>query len=328
MISSPGNTLGFPLDFVKAVNAAYYSYAAEAYDETPDILCDAVAAWERVLVQLRSIVADCPECMVIDIGAGTGFVAARILESHLPVAGYVGYEPSDAMREIAQQKIRHKAFTFLKLDISTKLSAQICQIPGRKILTLNSVLHHIVWWEEFIADIVAVLNSDDLLVICHEPNCRFWENPQLVAYFDKILAERRAGSPAKYLNPLKYYQRIRRLLRRESFSSSSLVNRQLEQNAIITKPLSPAVIAAIIDYSVPLCWREIPVAPDYDEGFFSIDRLHRDHLFDFDLVQAFTYQHLAISPLLLTRRWQRATRELTRQFPGEGAQFCLVVRKR
>lgn len=316
------------LEFVKQVNAAYYKYASEAYDETPDIAYDAVRAWGRILGQLQRMGDELREFMVIDIGAGTGFVAARIIEGRLPVAGYVGYEPAAAMLEIARRKFRYPSFSFNELDIGTRLSSQIGQIPGRKIVTLNSVLHHIVWWEDFLADIVAVLKQGDCLVICHEPNSLFWENPGLVKNFDTIIAQRHAWSMLKFFNPLNYYRRIRRLLGRESLTNYSLINRQLEQDSIITKPLSAAVIAAIIDYSVPLCWREIPVLPYCDEGFFSIDRLHSEHLFDCDLVEAFTYQHLAISPLLLNHRWKQVEQELACQHPSEGAQFCLFMRKR
>jgi len=104
----------------------------------------------------------------VDIGSGPD-CRRKDHGSQLPVAKYIGYEPSEDMRNIAQMKHQDPRISFLPLDVALRTSDTISGIYGRKIVTMNSVLHHIVWWEEYLVDVVDCLNSGDLFVICHEP---------------------------------------------------------------------------------------------------------------------------------------------------------------
>jgi hypothetical protein len=266
----------------------------------------------------------------VDIDSGTGFVAERVTVGRLPVATYVGYEPSD-MRKIAQAKHFDPRIYFLPLDVSLKTSETISGIVGSKIVTINSVLHHIVWWEEFLVDVVDCLNPGDLFVICHEPNSRFWENSRLVQAFDAIVEENRNQRPmAKYLNPLNYVRKLQRVCGFDLLKSQSpidSINLELKDDGIILKDLLPDMIGAIIDYSVPLCWRNVPCDKAFDEGFFSIGRLKNEFLRECDVLHSFTYQHLAFSPSVLSDKWKKFDMDMARELPDDGAQFCIISQK-
>jgi len=95
----------------------------------------------------------------------------------------------------------------------------------------------------------------------------------------------------------------------------------------ITEDLLPEMIGAIIDYSVPFCWRNVTYDKSFDEGFFSIERLKAEYFRKCEVMQSFTYQHLAFSPSVLSDTWKKFDSDLAREFPDDGAQFCMVVKK-
>ena len=318
--------------FVRAVNDCYYERNAGAYDATPDIAYDAACAWERIVNFLSTGLPSIENYSVVDIGSGTGFVAETVIASGLPVAQYIGYEPSADMRKIAQSKIQDPRVSFQSLDVSRKTSEAISGVPGPKIVTMNSVLHHIVWWEDFLVDIVGCLNPGDLFIICHEPNSRFWENSRLVQVFDEIVAENKNARPlTKFLNPLNYVRKLQNVCGINLLITESLIdsiNHELMSTGILRKELLPDMIGAIIDYSVPLCWRNILCDKTSDEGFFSIERLRKKFFNECEVLHSFTYQHLAFSPSVLSDKWKGIDSKMARELPDDGAQFCIVVRKR
>ncbi|MFZ2223262.1 MAG: class I SAM-dependent methyltransferase [Candidatus Deferrimicrobium sp.] len=316
--------------FVRAVNESYYGRAAGDYDATPDIAYDAVVAWKRVLDVLIDSLSDLGEYFILDIGSGTGFVAGQIAESGWPVANYIGYEPSAYMRSISQKNVRDPRASFLPLDVSRRPSEMLSNVRGKKVVTMNSVLHHIVWWEDFLADIAGVLRSGDVLVLCHEPNRRFWENASLVQAFNTIVAERKnTRPPMKYLNPLNYGRKLLSWsgLAHGPRTPADSINRELRESGAICKDLPPDMIGAIIDYSVPLCWRNIPCPPDFDEGFFDIEHLTKTYFQGFRILDSFTYQYLAFSPSILPEKWIEFEKDMAGRYPSDGAQFCMIIMK-
>jgi SAM-dependent methyltransferase len=318
--------------FVKAVNDSYYRRSAGNYDATPDIAYDAAHAWQRIIDFLTVTLPDIANYSIVDIGSGTGFVAERVNASLLPIVQYVGYEPSYDMRQIAQMKHNDPRISFFPLNVELKVSETISGIAGPKIVTINSVLHHIVWWEDFLVEVVDSLNPGDLFVICHEPNSRFWENYRLVKAFDAIVAEKRTRtrSLAIYLNPLNYLRRIKRILGLSSKRQTliDLINWELKEKGILQKDMLSDMIGAIIDYSVPLCWRNITCDKEFDEGFFSIERLKNEYFQNCEILFSFTYQHLAFSPTIVSDTWKQFDKDMSVEFPDDGAQFCLIVRKK
>lgn len=321
--------------FVAAVNRAYYSRAAAEYDNThPDINHDAVRAWNRIIPVLSSSsVREAGPYTVVDIGSGTGFVASRLLGANIPFTACRGLEPSDHMREIAARKISDQRVSFHPFDIMQPgaLSAAVSSISGSKIITLNSVLHHIVWWEDFLHEISNVLATGDLLVLCHEPNSRFWGNLVLTGVFEKITATlREKRRMLLFLNPLSYVRKLRRLLfpaDGKQPAPHDHINRELNEANVLKKDLPAPLIPALIDYGVPPCWRGIPIDVSMDEGFFDGESIRERFFADTKKLLFFTYQHLAISPELLTKAWKSREKEFSREYPLDGAQFCIVLQK-
>lgn len=317
--------------FVRAVNDCYYRHRASQYDATPDIAHDAVIAWKQVIAALKDSLPNIREYTVIDIGSGTGFVAERVVESGIQVRKYVGFEPSEHMRSVAQQKITDERISFQALDLAKKTSESISSIAGKKIVTMNSVLHHIVWWEYFLVDLVNSLQAEDIFVLCHEPNSRFWENSKLVDCFDTIVKEKKTRPRTRYFNPLNYLRKLQQLTGLDISGNGSmieLVNSELKATGTLKKELLPDMLGAIIDYGVPLCWRNISYDSAFDEGFFSIERISNEYLRGCRIVHAFTYQHLGFSPSVLTGNWRRFAAEMSETVPDDGAQFCLVAIKK
>ena len=320
--------------FVKAINDNYYIYFASEYEAThPDVVHDAATAWKRIADVLKSKLTNMQEYTIVDIGSGTGFVASRLLEECLPFKNYIGFEPSSDMRNAATQRLKDRRLYFKLFDISKDdmFFPELKAIEGKKIITLNSVLHHIVWWEDFLTVIKNTLNTGDLLILCHEPNSRFCGNETLVRFFDSIQEEKmRRNLRAFYLNPMNYIQKIRRLMRMGGYTAPSkydLINKELKVSGVIKKDLLPALISAIIDYGVPLCWRGINIEKEYDEGFYCIESLMEDYFKDMEILLSFTYQHLAFSPVVLSPKWRLKEKALEEEYPMYGAQFCLVIQK-
>jgi hypothetical protein len=232
------------------------------------------------------------------------------------------------MRMIAQRKARNPRISFLPLDVSRRPSDTLSNVRGKKIVTMNSVLHHVVWWEDFLRDVAGVLRSGDVLVLCHEPNRRFLENARLVQAFDAIVEERKKARPlGKYLNPRNYVRKLLSLSGLSPRTPADNINKELRENGSIRRDLMPEMIGAIIDYSVPLCWRNIPCAPSYDEGFYDIERLSGEYFQGFKVLDSFTYQHVAFSPSVLPRKWIEVEKVMAEKYPSDGAQFCMIVKK-
>ncbi|MDN3512441.1 MAG: class I SAM-dependent methyltransferase [Candidatus Jettenia sp.] len=322
------------MDFVKAVNDGYYNYNACEYDSIhPDITYDAIIAWDKITDLLRIKMTNLQEYTIVDIGSGTGFVAARFLEKCLSFKNYIGLEPSASMRKVATKKFRESRLSFQSIDILKKEAVfdVLKKIEGNRIITLNSVLHHIVWWEDFLTVIKNALNTGDLFILCHEPNSRFWENNKLVSLFDKIQEEKaRMNRRAVYLNPINYIKKVNRLVRKDTHQTPSrydLINQELKKSGAIKNSLSPGLIGAIIDYSVPLCWRGITIGKDYNEGFLNIEDLMENYFKDMELLLSFTYQHLAFSSTALSTTWRHKEKVLEKEYPLDGAQFCLILQK-
>jgi len=321
-------------DFVMALNLVCYKYAAYEYDLThPDITHDASLAWKRIIDKLRTEISEPQEYMIVDIGSGTGFVVKQFLEYKLGFYRYVGLEPSSDMIKLAEKQNIGQKISFERLDIS-KIDEPghiLKTIKTNKIITLNSVLHHIVWWEDFLENIKNSLNPGDILVFCHEPNNRFWKNEVLTKNFDRIAEKRMRSERLKFfLNPINYCKKIFRIFGLGGCAPPSkymLMNKELKDIGVIKKTMPSQVINAIIDYGVPLCWKNIPFDKSYDEGFFDVDHLIEKYFKGLEIFIFFTYQYLGISTKDLSSKWKKKEQLLEGMYPRDGAQFCLGIKK-
>jgi len=322
-------------EFVRVVTDSFYNNCAKEYDSThPDIFYDAALALHRILDVLKAKISHLDEYTIIDIGCGTGFVASELLKDALPFERYIGFEPSKEMRSIASKKFKDTRLNFQPLDIlkNSVMFDIINQIKTKKIIILNSTLHHIVWWEDFLKDIKNSLYGGDMLVLCHEPNLRFWQNKVLVDFFDMIVKEKNNKERVFiYLNPLNYVRKIQKILKLNRCYSlpamADLINKELTTVSAIKKALPAITINAIIDYGVPLCWRGIDIKEGYDERFYSAEDLTKEYFYDMKVILSFTYQHLGFSPKILSKKWEKKEKLLEKEYPLDGAQFCLVLKK-
>lgn len=116
---------------------------------------------------------------VLEIGTGTGFVPSIAISNSVKIKFYTCTDISEKILDIAQKKISNFK-TKIKFDYK-KLSDKNLPFEDNSFdyILLNSVLHHIPETDYFFKEISRILKKNGHLIIGHEPNIKFYENPIL-----------------------------------------------------------------------------------------------------------------------------------------------------
>ena len=271
---------GSPSDFFWAVNDAFHTAEAGQYDE---IHAGMFLGQEDIWRRLFALLPDRPLRM-LDIGAGTGLVGEYLSKlapraiSHLTLL-----EPNDAM--IARAKARAATWQHMPMEVEI-VQGTIDAVAGRSfdVITVSSVMHHIVEIDKFCADIVALLAPGGFLFQMQDPRADGAADPVLTARRAKVDARRRPN----------LYRRVRRTVRRSlhhlgwresSDPVAEATSASLMAKGVIRKPMSPQAIWSVTDFHVP------GQMDKFGQGF-SVPQLHA-MLAPLSLIDSFTYQYHA-----------------------------------
>jgi ubiquinone/menaquinone biosynthesis C-methylase UbiE len=240
-----------PNEFHWLVNEAYHNAESLVYDEIHhDMVEGLLPIWERLLSHIPS---SSHKLNILDIGAGTGIVG-EFINTIIPnrIAEMTVLDPSHAMIEQCRKKATHWAFpcTFIHGNIS-----KILESKRYNLITINSVLHHIVELESFCRHIQNYLYDEGLLLIAHDPRAE--------AEFDEILKKRIVLAKKKFIRKLKSKGLFVKAVNKTVEFSCKIAEEEyieplakatckpLLKSGVITKPMKLNIIHSITDYHVP-----------------------------------------------------------------------------
>jgi ubiquinone/menaquinone biosynthesis C-methylase UbiE len=162
---------------VKQVNEIYHDIESEVYrNRHPEIYHEEMLRWEEIG---RKYFVRSDPITVLDIGTGAGFVPAVLARYLKPEDLLICSDISEKMLELARENLSHYPAVnkqFIKAD-----ALQIAHRSNEvDILTMNSVLHHLPDYGEVLSGLAGILRPGGYMMIMHERNQRFGNNPSLV----------------------------------------------------------------------------------------------------------------------------------------------------
>lgn len=186
-----------PREFYWAVNHAFHAAAAEGYDHMlRDMFVPLWDVWARLLRHLPPVDAR-PQLRFLDVGCGTGLVGdilTRLCANRVEELTLL--DPSAPM--LAQCRRKSAAWPFPCRFLEGDLSAAPDH-PAFDVITMDSVLHHVVELEAFLRRASDLLDPGGLILTAQDERAESTE--------DSVFLSRRAGAGAA--RPL-----VRRMLRR------------------------------------------------------------------------------------------------------------------
>ena len=298
---------------VLRVNELFHDLEGAEYANVhPEIFEAEGRRWDRLLDRFVARAMHPMHC--IDVGCGTGFVSERVMRIMHSGDSLICADISETMLNVCRKKFdgneRGIAIDMLKLhDESISLPDAVADL-----VVLNSVLHHVPNAQRFLSELTRVLKPGGLLMIGHEPNCRFWQSNLRRQYLmaHAMVPKRLAATMLKFMG--LYNGTVKQ--KHDVFLDE--LNALLLAEGTISTPLTRTDVSRLVDVHSPTAG-----GIRANEGFDPFTLL--DGL-PMQTMEIETYNHLSKmsdAPLLRPYVWL-----LGKLLPRDGATFFLVARKR
>lgn len=301
-----------PEEFYWHVNAAFHNAEADNYDDIHiDMFEYSNLVWARLTSHLMKYDK---KHRVLDIGSGTGNIG-DMLEKYCPlnVKDITLLEPSKAMIQQCNKKRLNWSFPsqIVEGDISL-----IYNYGKFDLITINSVLHHIVELGDFCSVVQNLLNSDGIVLTA--------QDPRFEALSDTVLDERMMKAKMDLLKKLRFKGLYSRLVSKTDEIVCKLTGRaffpklakktnyQLKHNKVITTDLTMEEIYAITDFHVPGLAR-IGSGIGLDQLKIWFDKL--------ELIDYFSFQYQGIEWTCMNKKQRQLETELWQTNDKHGSQF-------
>lgn len=233
-----------PKEFYWAVNEAFHDAEAGAYDALHAAMFDSDREWSRLLGALP------PEPLeFLDVGAGTGLVGSYLARLRASgVRKLTMLDPNGRMLARAGEKARGWSFPV------ELVQGDLGVLAGRSfdVVTVSSVLHHVVELAEFCASLRSLMRPGAYLLQMQDPPSGSGADP--------VLSARRAAAgdhrpTLKDRLPRPVLRGMRAVLRRVGWYKPDPLaqdtNRTLMARGITRQPMSIHEIWAVTDFHVP-----------------------------------------------------------------------------
>ncbi len=174
--------LGQNADKIKIINRVFHDWDADAYeDEHPEIYELERASWKELMNGMLLPLTKKADLRLLDIGTGNGFVLDVISPFISASQTVVFTDISEKMIGVVTEKFKDKPY---KKEFIVCEAAKV-PLPNASIdiITVNSVLHHIPNYDEFLVEARRLLAPGGALIIKHEPNIRFPQNGTLRSFY-------------------------------------------------------------------------------------------------------------------------------------------------
>lgn len=169
-------------DKIKIINRVFHDWDADAYeDEHPEIYELERASWKELMSGMLAPIMEKQDLRLLDIGTGNGFVLDVISPFITTSQTVIFSDISEKMIGVVTEKF--KAQPYKKEFIVCEAARVPLPDASIDIITVNSVLHHIPNYDEFLIEARRLLAPGGALIIKHEPNIRFPQNAALRSFY-------------------------------------------------------------------------------------------------------------------------------------------------
>ncbi|MCL5090751.1 MAG: methyltransferase domain-containing protein, partial [Patescibacteria group bacterium] len=291
--------------FGQKINQIFYDVEAKSYDRRHPEIGEGDRNWWKNFAQ-KHLTPHSKPLKILDLGSGTGFVA-EVLGQYLNKNDeFSCLDISPKMLKMAQEKIKEmqlKAkFNFL-INNTEKLPFKAKNFD---IITINSVIHHLVNPEETFAEINRVLKDKGIVVAAHEPN----------QGFSQFTFSRFAASLYKALGfGMNLNQKI-----------VKAVNQQLKKDNLIKKDLTSQEILKMVEFHSPIEQTKFNI--DQNKGF-SPEKMFRSHFSNFQIISLEKYSTFFCRPRLQKNQLlTNLIEKIGNLFLPEGNLFNFILQKK
>jgi ubiquinone/menaquinone biosynthesis C-methylase UbiE len=296
------------------INDAYHTVEASEYDQihaSMFVISDSI--WVRALKQLPK---NNNKLRVLDVGSGTGLVG-ELLNRLVPnrIESLTCVEPNLAMIEQAKLKASNWEFhtTFVNGDLASVPKTEMFDV-----ITIDSVLHHIVNLEELFMQVSDLLSTGGVLITA--------QDPRRAASLDPMSAKRQQSLRImRWIDPSHVIKtiwlRVKKLFIKSNKTTSlaEKVNTILIEQGVVSKPLDMSSIYAVTDVHVP------GQPGDIGHGIEVEDI--RGWLKSCNLLDYFTYQYFGVDWVYLSHIQKYIEHNLWRKNDDHGFLFGSVWQK-
>jgi SAM-dependent methyltransferase len=277
---------GSPRDFYWAVNDAFHSEEAAEYDTVHvDMFMGAGTLWKRLLSHLPPEPAG---LRVLDVGCGTGLVGSMLAEFAAErVGGLVCLDPNREMLARARTRSAGWPFPtrFVRDHASTLPAGEVFDV-----LTVNSVMHHIVELDAFFAGVRRALRPGGVLLTAQDTRAESRRDP-VFGGRARAAARQRRGHMAMRLRRA-VGAAARRVLRRPYIDPlARRTSQRLMERGVIARPMPSPAVWAVTDFHVP------GLEGGHGKGF---EREALGAALGFEPLDWFTYQFRGVNLARLT----------------------------
>lgn len=300
-----------PLEsLIEEVNKIYHSFDAINYDsDHPEIHRQLPPIWTEMIARMPHSTS----WNILDLGCGTGFEANLLLNKlGDKVIALTAFDPSVEMMAICKKRLSR----FSQVRYCSRIEEAHSHGPFNLLLT-NSLLHHLPNVAETIESLLPILSGDAVWLAGHEPSARFYRNSECLKLSNEYGLYRRN---ARWFGIGNYARKLRRLLRPNTLSATA---HDAYRRGLFLKKPHPSEIAKIVDFHVASSADEADAGRGLD-----IEKMQAWLQRDWTLQWSRTYSFLGPFCATTPGRWRKRAHRLELQYPADGANFCMVWRRR
>ncbi len=314
-----------PNEFIRIVSNVYHAVESEKYatDMPAEFKsCGSYAIFKQALLKAKS--AFNRPVSVLDLGCGTGYDLDVLQEVYAKdeIKQFVCADISSEMLNYCRGKVGDYPRRFVLGGIEESLPLG----PYDLIIT-HSLVHHIPNLVNFFESLRTGLEIGGGYVMGHEPNKRFWNNPECMSIVEQMqTSERRKKQFHKYLEPQRYVSKITGMMRSTlNESLEGRVNRILQKDFGFANDLTPQEIHRLVDVHIP---DGLPGQFKIGLDGFDWGQLQKNFLQNFELKWVATTSYMGkTNPAHLPQKWQEVNRDLAVKYPLDGAVFSAFWKK-
>ena len=193
------------------------------------------------------------------------------------------------------------------------------------LVVVHSFLHYVPDISKVFDLIRWLLSPRGGLIVSHEPNARFWQNPTCQSAVAELQRSRRRRRLRRYLNRSRAFLQLGRM-RTQPPPIWDRVNMLLEERYQLAGPLTENEIRRLVDIHRP---ESVPGTFCIGLNGFDFEELSRTYLADFHLEWIGTAGHLGYDASLSAKpKWKRRAMALAEEHPLAGCVFTGYWKRR
>jgi len=297
-----------PAEFIETVAIAFQEARNRESAEVMDQRFRREASFQLFQKALRlALTRGGPAQSVLVLGCGRGF------------AGEAADFAAHVVRELS---VSSQGLHVRTLSLTPRICFQAPELVGTDrtwdLVVAHSLLHYIPDLGPVFDLIRQALGPSGGLIISHEPNARFWRNPECQAAVANLRKADRLRQWRRRLRPSHLFRRFRTKVPRVA-SISVGVNRRLAERHGLCAPLTDEEIRRLVDVHRPTA---SPGTFRIGLNGFDMDDLGQTYLPDFRLLWAGSSGQLGYADTsLFPPKWRRIEAKLAAEQPLAGSVF-------